>query len=684
MVLRFVKTSENPADFFTKPLPRAKFILFRDMIMGGEVLQNHFHTVHITHMQMQSKVAVGKRKPNPYVAIPSDMENEATVEKMERRKAMQAMLDRNPRHNYDADVAEEDKADWMIMERDFQRLPRKPEVQEGYMKVKYLVDSQSKMLVDKGGRETLAHKRYFNLFKLAKDDHTREMYFEFDKYGELAESFANEGEGPYVRLKGHDAMLVTFGENMKEYREFKKPESQTDFQTSHCDDPAVFKGMPIGVAACKTIFVAITERAKTQFHFDLDVQELMGDGTETVKGNREKWVLWRLRLAHKFASQLQMKADEEALERGDWEACARGTMFAMNTKTCWHSGVTTLMGAKRPEFCLVFHFGLAPFAPYLNKKLNTAGGFGQHRWTPEMMKSQLKEREDHSLDMEEALVTMGGKKPSLQSISKLLQNTFQVPHGILVQSDPRWSRTSTTSFWNFTTNDRKAWCHRMGKEQFESWNELASPVKLAGTSNNVNIRMTGVQLVVEHITKYPGQIFAVRAKPKAPLHHPSCRAIEKLFGEKGLECRDLLAAGNPFSLDMDIWGALKSMHCCGQIWRDSFLHWARGEQCFPPRLRLMTISDSSKMWEMIRLRAPELEEYHHRMACLQLACSDASDAWNRYEYLKRESILAARVYQGEVFQPLFFSLLCDKFSLWGTLEKGPRGRLMQELETKSE
>jgi hypothetical protein len=42
MVLKYVKTSENPADFFTKALPKSKFVVFRDMIMGGENLQTHF------------------------------------------------------------------------------------------------------------------------------------------------------------------------------------------------------------------------------------------------------------------------------------------------------------------------------------------------------------------------------------------------------------------------------------------------------------------------------------------------------------------------------------------------------------------------------------------------------------------------------------------------------------------
>ena len=98
----------------------------------------------------------------------------------------------------------------------------------------------------------------------------------------------------------------------------------------------------------------------------------------------------------------------------------------------------------------------------------------------------------------------------------------------------------------------------------------------------------------------------------------------------------------------------------------------------------MTISDSSKIWGLISLRVPQLEEYYHFVATVAFKVSDASDAWNRHEYLRREGILGDRVYQGEVFQPLFFSLLCDKLSLWGNQQNGPRGCYMQELETKSE
>jgi len=42
MKVEYVNTHQNPADFFTKPLARAKFEHFRDMIMGGDLLQGHF------------------------------------------------------------------------------------------------------------------------------------------------------------------------------------------------------------------------------------------------------------------------------------------------------------------------------------------------------------------------------------------------------------------------------------------------------------------------------------------------------------------------------------------------------------------------------------------------------------------------------------------------------------------
>ena len=42
MILHYVNTNENPADFFTKALGLRKFLYFRNMIMGGALLQDHF------------------------------------------------------------------------------------------------------------------------------------------------------------------------------------------------------------------------------------------------------------------------------------------------------------------------------------------------------------------------------------------------------------------------------------------------------------------------------------------------------------------------------------------------------------------------------------------------------------------------------------------------------------------
>ena len=40
--LEHISTDELPADMLTKPLPPSKFIYFRDIVMGGEELQNYF------------------------------------------------------------------------------------------------------------------------------------------------------------------------------------------------------------------------------------------------------------------------------------------------------------------------------------------------------------------------------------------------------------------------------------------------------------------------------------------------------------------------------------------------------------------------------------------------------------------------------------------------------------------
>ena len=42
MQVQWVPTDQNPADFFTKKLAKDKFVIFRDLLMGNDKLQNHF------------------------------------------------------------------------------------------------------------------------------------------------------------------------------------------------------------------------------------------------------------------------------------------------------------------------------------------------------------------------------------------------------------------------------------------------------------------------------------------------------------------------------------------------------------------------------------------------------------------------------------------------------------------
>jgi hypothetical protein len=77
-------------------------------------------------------------------------------------------------------------------------------------------------LADEGGYETFAFKRFFALSVLEGKDKTRKIYSQFDKYGELGNSLVNECGAPYCRIKTKDVLLMTFGENMREYHEFKK------------------------------------------------------------------------------------------------------------------------------------------------------------------------------------------------------------------------------------------------------------------------------------------------------------------------------------------------------------------------------------------------------------------------------------------------------------------------------
>ena len=257
--------------------------------MGGEALQTHFN-VHINHLQM----SMSKRKPNPNVSMPAGME---------RKMKMDDYPD------YVAEVAPEDRQEWNKEEQEFLKLPKVPDVRREKIKVKPLTEGQIKRLAGKQGFETKGRKIYYDLVKLAEDEQTKILYSQFDGYGDQCLELANEIYGNfYGRVKPKDVVLLTFGEGMEGYDEFKE-EDQTITQFGHCDEPSGMEGMPSETPILITCFVVITRRGETRFYFDINMKELLGDGTQSVKGNKFKWVLWRLRMAHKLAFEIQAQAD---------------------------------------------------------------------------------------------------------------------------------------------------------------------------------------------------------------------------------------------------------------------------------------------------------------------------------------------------------------------------------------
>jgi hypothetical protein len=321
------------------------------------------------------------------------------------------------------------------------------------------------------------------------------------------------------------------------------------------------------------------------------------------------------------------------------------------------------MSSKIPEVALVIQIALRPLVPYFSQKLNITGGFGQWKWTEEVTAKQLKERSDYLVDMENAMKKGSGKQQSLQSLSNALQTTLRIPHGVLIQADQRWLSTTVAAYWKFGDEERKTWCLRMNQKLFDAWNALASPVSMLTPNKNVGISMEGVERVAMHIMRFPGQIFALRTGPTKSIHHPSCRTIEKSFGDPNLQWKDLLAAGNPMEPDMDLWGALQSIQCCGQVWKTSYLHWARGECTVPPTLRLMTLGNPSKLFEYITQQVIQLEEDYTIAAVAAHEVLKSQYAGLTMEYLRRERVLADRIYQGDMFQPKLFINLCAKFNL---------------------
>ena len=648
MILQYVKTSENPADFFTKPLPRAKFVIFRDMIMGGDLLQAHFKTVHITHLQMS------ERKKIPEVRALEPM--------------VKMMVDEEP--DYMAPLTEVEKQQFQKLEVEFLRLPRKPSILRTVLQIGVFNKQELIALGGQKANETKGRKVYYPVQNLRKNHETGGIYERLDNVGEQALWWINSKGIPYVRMKHRDVVVVTFVKGSEEYKTFKKMLEQTLNQKAHLDKPAWPKGMPPKAPTVLTLFVTLTAtRAMTQFHFELGMKEILGDGTETVNGDRNKWIAWRLQMAHRFAFKIQAEKDQKAFQDGEWEISKNGEAVAFDPEVVWHSGRQTLEGSCDPEIFVCYQVVLAPTVLYHNSKLNINGGFGQHEWTQKTVNAQMKELNKNCVDMEKIMGCVHGEEFSLQALSSILQTSFKIPHGVLVQSDPRWWDTATVAYWDYSDADREQWCLSMSDKVFAKWQKMVHPLLMPeGTRKRKPVVAgAGVELVCKYILTNPGEIFAM-SREKSGWHHPNCYSMDKDYGGK-LHFKDLMGAGNFMIMDYrQMWKELAEAPCCGKLWGASIIYYADRERRVPPTLRLMTIDGSSKIYERI-LELMVLEERdNHAQAYATFEIRkmlEPKDVWNRYEHTLRMMTIEKRLYRGNVFQPQLFSLLADHLGLLG-------------------
>ena len=651
MILKHVNTHENPADFFTKALPRVKFEFFRDMIMGGMQTKT-CDVVHITHLRM------AKRKP-----IPERFPDEE-MEKM--------LTDKLP--DYASMVTVEERHLWERMEAAFQRLPRKPNIRKTKLLLKPFSKKELEALqYDQEANETKARKIYYKLQNLLKSPSTSGIYGKLDAIGEQVVWWMNKGGKPYVRLKRHDAIVVTFIKGSAEYEQFKSLHLQTLDQMAHLDKPAFIKGMKIiKVPGVVTVFVTLSAmRAMTQFLFELGMEDILGNGTETVNGDRNKWILWRLRLAHQFAFKIQSEADEKAFSNGEWEHSTLGDVVAFDPERDWHRGRQALTCSDTPEVFAVYQLVLPDFGRFFDVRLNTTGGFGQYEWTQKVFDTQMKELRKNVVDLHKAL-DIAPEEPGyiqdLQNLSNMFQTTFRVPLGILVQSDPLWMKTESAGFWQYSEAERKQWCLEMPETVFGEWQRLVIPICEPENKRRKEFTIdgTGVKRVCDYIWTYPGRIFAIRIG-NSLWHHPNCNTMEKLY-EREIHFRDLMGGFNPLSPEYhEMWKALTSAStCCGSLWISSILHYAGEELKEPPTLRLMTLNERSQVYGKIeaRMYADEADNVAQARATFDIL--GGKDPWIRYSQLLREIAVEKRLYHGDVFQPRLFN---DLAKMLGILEK---------------
>jgi len=276
--------------------------------------------------------------------------------------------------------------------------------------------------------------------------------------------------------------------------------------------------------------------------------------------------------------------------------------------------------------------------------------------------------------MEKIMGSVQGEKFSLQVLSNMLQTTFKIPHGVLVQSDSRWWDTTTADSWNYSDADREQWCLAMSDKVFAKWQIMVHPLFMpeGGRKRKPLVSVdgilagAGVELVCKYILANPGEIFAMNREKSGCWHHPNCYSMEKDYGGN-VHFKDLMATGNFMIHDYRrMWYELANSPCCGKLWGASIIYYADREQRVPPTLRLMTIDGSSKIYERISalIVLDERDNHAHAVAAFELReQQEPKDVWNRYEHTLRMVTIGKRLYRGNVFQPQLFSLLAEHLGL---------------------
>ena len=278
----------------------------------------------------------------------------------------------------------------------------------------------------------------------------------------------------------------------------------------------------------------------------------------------------------------------------------------------------------------------------------------------------MKELQKNVVDLDTALSIAPGDQDGIQDLSNMLQTTFRVPLGILVQSDPLWMKTESAGFWKYSDEERKQWCLEMPEIIFGEWQRMIVPLCEHGLKRQrkeITVDERGVKRICEYIWANPGKIFAIRTA-SSQWHHPSCHHMERLYGGD-IYFRDLMGTFSPLSPEYhEMWKSLISAStCCGSIWVSSILHYAEGEVQVPPTMRLMTVQKMARVCEEIESKVIADEAANEAQAYATYETLKDTDPWMRHAQLVREEAVCKRLYHGDVFQPRLFNELAESLGI---------------------